>query len=168
MADEEIGFLYIDHPVTSEDIRMLLTALADEEACSQSTRELFGSLGLLPPSIRLAENFSRLMSIMAIRPVTKVLQDGLLAIEREALLELERLDFSIAVRKVAHNLLNVKERQQVNKQLCGYFGRMRHALDGHLNLGEDFNDEGNTHPSSDDRLRRGTQIHPSGTTDYIF
>ena len=167
MADEEIGFIYIDRPVTSEDIRMLLTALADEEACSQQTRELFGSLGLLPPSIRLAENFSRLMSIMAIRPVVQILQDGLLAAEREALLELERLGFSVAVRKVAHNLLNIKERQQVNRQLCGYFGRMRHALDGHINLGEEADDERDTHSGTDDRFRRGAQIHPS-TGDPIF
>ena len=140
VGDEDPGFIYIDHTVTVEEIRMFLTAMVDEP-CSKSTLELFGSLSLLPAAVRLAENLSRFMAVLAVRPVTNILVNGLLELERQALLELERLDFSVQLRGIAHNLLNIKERFQLNRQICGYFGRMRHALDGHITLGEEH-DEG--------------------------
>jgi len=128
-------FIYLKGPPTKEDIRCLLTELADKGASSK-TIKLFGSLSLTPPAGRLAIGIAQATSILSEQPIHSILEDGVLQEERDALLELDVLQFSKRARKTARGLLCVKERWIFSKSVRGFFNRARADNESYFNLGE--------------------------------
>ncbi|HHA18904.1 MAG TPA: hypothetical protein ENK70_04280, partial [Methylophaga sp.] len=104
-------FLFIDKDATTDDIRNLLEEMT-LVGVSDQTAQLFGSLSILSPVDRLSLNITKIVSILREREIKSndVLNDGLLDVERDALLELDVQGFTDDVRITARCMLNVKER----------------------------------------------------------
>lgn len=119
-------FIRLKDIPSADSIRVLLTEMADSGA-SITCRQMFAQLSVMPPAVRLAENLAVELAIISHVPVQKILTDGLLDSEREALLELEDVGISFGSLACAHGLLNLRERHFMVKSMRGFF--YKHRLD---------------------------------------
>ncbi len=77
------------------------------------TFRLFQQLCQMPPAVRLSRNLKVVLSILAKQGIADVMQDGLIAAEKTALLDLEHLGAPAELKAVAQGLLNICERAQL-------------------------------------------------------
>ena len=116
--------IYFKGKPNSEDIRHLLKEMVDS-GVSDETAQVFGSLSVTPPEIRLANALNHTLGILVDRNVHHVITDGLLGFESAALVELDELNFSKRSSVTARGLLCVKERYAMVRAIRGYFGSAR-------------------------------------------
>lgn len=128
----ELQFFYLSEDATTEYIEHLLGELRLRVA-SLETASLFGRLAMMPPSERLAYNIGITADILSRRAIDRVLVDGLLPEEFDALWELEAV-YSTLSKIVARLLLNVKERYTLSSRLGGYFYKYRMFYGGYLDV----------------------------------
>jgi hypothetical protein len=121
---EHPEYLHVDMEPTPDEIRNLLNSLVDLDA-QQETKLILGSLAVISPAERLAQNMHVTMLIMCKRKVRDILKEGLSPPEAQALLELDRCGCSERDRITARSLMNVKERWIMAKCTAGLFNRNR-------------------------------------------
>lgn len=126
-------FLFVEDDPTTDDIRLFLSELADV-GTSEVTKMLFVELSVLNPAERLYRNVSTVAGILSQHHVVNVLDEGVLLDERNALIELDVLGFTVKSRIVARALLNVKERWIMVKTTSGIFRSAREAEGGFISL----------------------------------
>ena len=125
--------IYFKGKPTSEDIRHLVKELVDS-GVSEATAQLFGSLSITPPEVRLADALNHTLGVLIERAIRHVLNDGLHDIEKAALIELDEFEFSLRSRITARGLLCVKERYAMVRGLRGYFSSARQEEDSQLRV----------------------------------
>ena len=120
---------------TVEELRALGVELRDK-GVSDETRMLLARLASYPPAVRLTVNLKTLLGLMTglpkYRTIHSVLGEGLLPVERQALVELDMCGLSIHAREVAHGLLNVHERWKAMKELRNMYDRAGKAADNFI------------------------------------
>ena len=78
---------------------------------------VFHNLLEMSPNERLVRNLQFVLAVMADGPIESIMQDGVSASEKEALVALERLGVTQAVKETAQALLNINERYQLSLAL---------------------------------------------------
>jgi hypothetical protein len=115
-----------------EEIRELIEEL-ERRGASLTTKNIFKTLACLRPDLRLAVNLKNLLGMNVLHEVENVLAEGLGPGEREALIELDKLDMPLRLKEVAHGLLSVHERWMLIKAMGRAFKEARnnrpHFLD---------------------------------------
>lgn len=130
--EDDPEFIHIGDPIDKADIRDLLREM-DARGVTTETAKLFTKLSVEKPRHRLTSNLYRISLIMEKIDVEDVLVDGITPNEKRALLELDKAGYSLAARRTARCLLNVKERFIYAKQLAGLYRKAR-TSEGYLSI----------------------------------
>lgn len=105
--------------LTPESVASLLKFCKNR--CDAGVFDLFKNLALMPATARLARNLSQTIRCLVGDIVTSALADGLSINEHNALFQLEKCGIAIELLGVAHELLNIREREITSSKLNELF-----------------------------------------------
>lgn len=108
--------------ITGEDIVRLMKVVRVLDVSSEAKLKMW-DLARMVPEKRLALNCMIVAGICAKHKVTTITGDGITAEERRVLLELEFSGIKDSILKVAHSLMNLKERWFFVKAMKASFRR---------------------------------------------
>lgn len=107
------------HP-SADELQVFVTEM-ETFKIPTDVQEFFGRLVRRPADWRLAVNLKTFLGLVVINEVDNVLDGGLTAAERNALVTLDRAGLSVRSREIAHGLLSVYARWVALKAMSKHF-----------------------------------------------